>query len=75
MVFQDHALFPHLTVFDNVAFGLRGGNPHQIRQQTGEMLALVGLSTLPGVTRTPSRGANASAWRLPGRWRPARSCC
>jgi len=46
MVFQDHALFPHLTVFDNVAFGLRGGNPRQIRQQTGEMLALVGLEHL-----------------------------
>jgi iron(III) transport system ATP-binding protein len=46
MVFQDHALFPHLTVFDNVAFGLRGGNPRQIRQQAEEMLALVGLEHL-----------------------------
>lgn len=46
MVFQDHALFPHLTVFDNVAFGLRGGNPRQANQQTEEMLTLVGLEHL-----------------------------
>jgi spermidine/putrescine transport system ATP-binding protein len=44
-VFQNYALFPHLTVFENVAFGLRrrkvaGG---EIRQRVGEMLDLVEL--------------------------------
>ena len=41
MVFQDHALFPHLTVGDNVAFGLRGV-PDAGRRVT-EMLETVGL--------------------------------
>ena len=43
MVFQDHALFPHLTVYDNVAFGLRGKTPSEIRTMVGEMLHMVGL--------------------------------
>ncbi|MFN3491866.1 MAG: ABC transporter ATP-binding protein, partial [Anaerolineales bacterium] len=43
MVFQDHALFPHLTVFDNVAFGLRGKKQDEIRSTVGEMLHMVGL--------------------------------
>jgi iron(III) transport system ATP-binding protein len=43
MVFQDHALFPHLTVFDNVAFGLRGKKSSEIRTIVGDMLHLVGL--------------------------------
>jgi iron(III) transport system ATP-binding protein len=44
MVFQDHALFPHLTVFDNVAFGLRGKQtPAETRTTVGEMLHMVGL--------------------------------
>jgi len=46
MVFQDHALFPHLTVEQNVAFGLRGRPAGQIRATTGEMLELVGLACL-----------------------------
>ena len=46
MVFQDHALFPHLTVSENIAFGLRGQAPAQIRQTVGEMLHLVGLLPL-----------------------------
>lgn len=45
MVFQDYALFPHMNVFDNVAFGLRMARLPQeaIRQRVSEMLNLVGL--------------------------------
>jgi iron(III) transport system ATP-binding protein len=46
MVFQDHALFPHLTVFENVAFGLRGRKPSEIRLAVRELLRLVGMETL-----------------------------
>lgn len=41
MVFQDHALFPHLTVAQNVAFGLRGVADAPARVQ--QMLDTVGL--------------------------------
>ena len=43
MVFQDYALFPHLTVFDNVAFGLRGLEKATQIKQVNEALELVGL--------------------------------
>jgi putative spermidine/putrescine transport system ATP-binding protein/spermidine/putrescine transport system ATP-binding protein len=45
MVFQDYALFPHMTVAQNVGFGLkmRGLSRAAIVSQVGEMLALVGL--------------------------------
>ncbi len=41
LVFQEHALFPHLTVADNVGFGVRDGD-RDVR--VGEMLDLVGLA-------------------------------
>ncbi len=41
MVFQDYALFPHMTVEQNVAYGLSRGNHRHAR--VAEMLALVGL--------------------------------
>ncbi|MHB8761972.1 MAG: ABC transporter ATP-binding protein [Coriobacteriia bacterium] len=43
MVFQEHALFPHLSVARNVAFNLKGA---RARTKTAEMLDLVGLSDL-----------------------------
>lgn len=43
MVFQDHALFPHLTVFENVKFGLKGQPSAKARETTYSMLKLVGL--------------------------------
>jgi iron(III) transport system ATP-binding protein len=50
MVFQDHALFPHLTVAQNVAFGLKSirpaANSQQQRQAATEMLRLVELEHL-----------------------------
>jgi ABC-type Fe3+/spermidine/putrescine transport system ATPase subunit len=47
MVFQSYALFPHLSVFENVAYGLRArGRPiDEIRRKVGELLALVGLES------------------------------
>ena len=50
IVFQDYALFPHLTVEKNVAFGLQSLvrlgslNPKQVQAQTQESIALVGLT-------------------------------
>ena len=43
MVFQDYALFPHLSVADNVAFGIAHLGPAQRRARTLEVLDLVGL--------------------------------
>ena len=43
MVFQDHALFPHLSVFANVAFGLRKLADDERRQRVGHLLELTGL--------------------------------
>jgi spermidine/putrescine transport system ATP-binding protein len=45
-VFQHYALFPHLNVFENVAFGLRERRTrgNEVKEQVGEMLELVGLT-------------------------------
>ncbi len=46
MVFQDYALFPHLNVAQNIAFGLHG-QPKAVQQRrVDELLALIGLSEL-----------------------------
>jgi NitT/TauT family transport system ATP-binding protein len=46
MVFQDHGLFPWMTVIDNMAFGLemQGVDPRKRRQQAQEFIDLFGLS-------------------------------
>jgi spermidine/putrescine ABC transporter ATP-binding subunit len=48
IVFQDYALFPHMTVSENVGFGLkmRGVQPKDIERQVAEALAMV---QLPGL--------------------------
>lgn len=43
VVFQDYALFPHLTALDNTAFGLRGGSRAQRRAQAMQRLIAVEL--------------------------------
>ena len=44
IVFQDYALFPHLTVAENAAFGLPGLSRRARRARLDEVLDLVGLS-------------------------------
>jgi ABC-type Fe3+/spermidine/putrescine transport system ATPase subunit len=55
MVFQHYALFPHLDVGENVAFGLeaRGVKPDEAARRTAEALALVDLA---GFERRPVGG-------------------
>lgn len=46
MVFQTYALWPHMTVFENVAYGLRALRmpEPEIRSRVGEVLAMAGMS-------------------------------
>jgi sn-glycerol 3-phosphate transport system ATP-binding protein len=48
MVFQNYALYPHMSVFDNMAYGLRirGLSREQISQRVDEAAGLLGLSEL-----------------------------
>ena len=46
LIFQDYALFPHLNVFDNVAFSLTKMTKQEKQQRVQEVLALVQLSEL-----------------------------
>ncbi len=42
-VFQSYALFPHLSIYENIAFGLRRRGIKSVRKQVDEMLELVQL--------------------------------
>ncbi|RKK06000.1 sn-glycerol-3-phosphate ABC transporter ATP-binding protein UgpC [Pseudoroseomonas wenyumeiae] len=48
MVFQNYALYPHMTVFDNMAYGLkiRGMTRDAIRQRVEEAAGLLGITPL-----------------------------
>ncbi len=48
MMFQDYALFPHLSVEQNVGFGLRGMTRAERARRVTEMLELVGLAHAAG---------------------------
>jgi putative spermidine/putrescine transport system ATP-binding protein len=64
LVFQNYALFPHLSVRDNVAFGLkqRGTETAERARFAGEMLERVGLSGLGG--RFPSELSGGQKQRV-----------
>jgi len=64
MVFQDYALFPHMTVRDNVAYGLRVGHVAKANRErrVAETLAFVGLKGLED--RWPSQLSGGQQQRV-----------
>ena len=79
-VFQKYALFPHLNVFENVAFGLRMQKPDpkdlkrqiKVRAEISGGAGEAGSVSLKGfeqpAVRTPFPAASSSGWPSPGRW-------
>ena len=64
MVFQSYALFPHLNVIDNVAYGLQAGGmrKREAHEQARHKLALVGLAELE--LRLPSELSGGQQQRV-----------
>ena len=63
MVFQDYALFPHLSVFKNISFGLKGKlKGEEKRVRVAEMINLMGLSGLED--RFPSQLSGGQQQRV-----------
>ena len=64
MVFQNYALYPHMTVFKNMAFGLkmRKVPKAQIRRKVGEVSEMLGLSHL--LERKPADLSGGEAQRV-----------
>jgi putative spermidine/putrescine transport system ATP-binding protein len=73
-VFQDYALFPHMSVQDNVEYGLKVKkvSAKDRRDRAADALAMVQLSAI--ASRASSRAASGSGWRSPGHSSTARRC-
>ncbi len=81
-VFQHYALFGHMTIFENVAFGLRvrprATRPREAadpREGDGAARSSCSSTGWPTATRTSSPAASASASRSRARSRWSRRCC
>jgi sn-glycerol 3-phosphate transport system ATP-binding protein len=64
MVFQNYALYPHMTVFDNMAYGLRirGLSKSEIAKRVHESATLLGLEPL--LTRKPRQLSGGQRQRV-----------
>ena len=74
LMFQDFALFPHLSVADNVAYGLKGTKAEK-RARVEELLARVDLGEFIDGYPHQRSGGELSAWRLPVPWPQNRASC
>jgi ABC-type Fe3+/spermidine/putrescine transport system ATPase subunit len=50
LVFQEYALFPHMTVYENISYGLKLKKPpqHEVRTKVDAMLEMFGLTSRHG---------------------------
>ena len=79
MMFQSYALFPHMSVADNVGYGLkREGVAQGARSPRASPRSLdagAARRARPRASRTSSPAASASAWRWRAPWSSGPSCC
>ena len=70
MVFQNYALYPHMTVEENIAFGLklRRVPKDERRARPARSAQVLGIEHLLDGSRPRSPAVSASAWRWAGRW-------
>ena len=76
-VFQKYALFPHLSVYENIAFGLKLKKMSKdiIDQKVMKMLKLIGLEGYEERIRHCFPAASSSVWQSRERWSMSRRYC
>jgi iron(III) transport system ATP-binding protein len=67
LMFRDFALFPDLTIRDNVAFGLKFLPQEEARREALVALTRVGLQRYTGDYPHILSGGSSNAWRWRGR--------
>ena len=70
MVFQNYALFPHMTVENNITYGLKVHkmDPKEIDTRLEEVLEMLDLKGLEKESPRICPAASDSGWPWPGRW-------
>lgn len=76
MVFQNYALYPHMTVYDNMAFGLKMQKiaKEVIDERVNWAAQILGLREYLKRKRRRFPAGNVSEWRLGGRLYAKRAC-
>ena len=80
MVFQSYALYPHMTVANNIAFPLKAQGRSKNKAEREERVRQGGAARSASIicwiaARVSSPAANGSGWLSPARSSPSRTCC
>ena len=81
MVFQSYALYPHMTVRENLTFGLRNGprksrlDGAEIERRADEAIDLLDLGALTERCRKSSLEGSSSGWQSDARSQSDPRCC
>ena len=76
MVFQNYALYPHMSAYDNMAYGLRRAGLAQtdVDRRVRDTAKLLQITELTRAVPRQCRAANASAWPSDGPSSATRKC-